>query len=73
MIKASELLLQSAEPFDKACMMVRAMEQELRQLKYGNEVLKKKLINALDKEFEFCAHVDKQRRLTVINKVFSDE
>lgn len=27
--KASELLEQSAEPFDRACMIVRGMEQEL--------------------------------------------
>ncbi len=31
--KASELLLESAEPFDKACMMVREMEKELEGLK----------------------------------------
>lgn len=30
---ASELLLQSAEPFDKACMLVREMEQEIVRLR----------------------------------------
>lgn len=28
-MKASELLLQSAEPFDKACMIVKEMEEKL--------------------------------------------
>ena len=32
-MKASELLLQSAEPFDKACMMVREMELEIDRLR----------------------------------------
>lgn len=32
-IKASELLLQSAEPFDKACMMVRELELENERLR----------------------------------------
>lgn len=33
MPKASELLEQSADPFDKACMMVRDMEREIELLK----------------------------------------
>ena len=32
-MKASELLLQSAEPFDQACMMVREMELEIDRLR----------------------------------------
>lgn len=32
-MKASELLLQSADPFDKACMMVIEMEKELEALR----------------------------------------
>lgn len=32
-MKASELLLQSAEPFDKACLMVREMELEIERLR----------------------------------------
>lgn len=31
--KASELLLQSAEPFDKACVLVKEMEDELDSLR----------------------------------------
>lgn len=33
MVKASDLLLQSATPFDQACMMVREMEAEIDRLR----------------------------------------
>jgi len=33
-MKASELLLQSAEPFDKACMIVREMEAKMQKKIY---------------------------------------
>jgi len=37
-MKASELLLQSAAPFDQACMMVREMELEIEHLRTALQI-----------------------------------
>jgi len=34
---ASELLLESAEPFDQACILVKEMEEELYNLRKANQ------------------------------------
>jgi hypothetical protein len=39
-MKASELLLQSVEPFDAACMQVRQMEAELDALRAFHDLFK---------------------------------
>jgi len=53
--KASELLLQFAEPFDKACMIVREMEAKMETLKPKS---KEELTNeAFDKWIDYASDV----------------